>query len=548
MTIRPSQLALKRGTERHQSISVTYPKFASYKPNEPVPRTALLRSPILMGMHSDKPETASSVALHVFPISPMPVFSFTIGSFGDITTILQLAWQLRAALNGARGASAEVAALVNDIDSFACGLEQVKVVLQHEGAHLQPDIVNGIRHALSTCHDILIAVQRKISSFESRMSKAKGHAVWKHYWAVAAWSILGGKEEVDAMRTRLSDQLGLIQFYLSLSHSHDHDVMHLRATQSDARLDHIYALLQELPSQVTVDMPTFRLFAMASSTYYQPCARTSFKRLKELVTASNKNVNFPELEFGLQKDVYRQKRVLPCPDIAHILYIAAAKLHPADEDFPDSITLRSAWAPADILGVPPRAQASMSGIVEYQQLLKLLLERKHSICGPCNCDGAHCHVRFEGLLQRKAYIKDALLAYSEAGTLLLAPLRMYPDPQFIRCNLLPLLWEIENSEPEDSTDPEDRDLEHTRGAEHDEVEDTGPFNGTAVESEGAEASKTAPEFSYSLEDLVSWLESAPILPNGQELLDFSFVTRNRRYGPQVVVECKNVALQMMSLL
>lgn len=519
----------------------------------------------------------------------MAVVSFSVGSFGDIVTILQLAWQLRAALNSASGASAEVAALVNDIDEFVRGLQQVNAVLQQDAARLQPDIVNGIKHALGTCHDVLLTVERKISTFKSRMSTTKGPSVWKHYWAVAAWSILGGKEDVDALRARLSEQLARIHFYLSLGHSHDHSTMQAHASASEERLDKIYALLQALPSQVTVPSPSFKLFDPESKRYYQPCAPTSYQRLRELVMAANKHVN-PALEFGLQKDVYRYRHVFPDPDVAHILYIGAAKMGTQDEDFPDSVRLGSSvWAPAVpvqcfffqgvfnewqvMLGAPLR-----SATVEYQQLLKVILERKHAIGAPCDCDGAHCRVRFAGLRERAAYLKQALLAYSEAGTLLLshvpededgsywrerilAALKAYPDPKYVMDTILPFLWEIDAGQSAwvEETDREQGETKASGEIEGDttcrDIEPQGYEaidDATAIKDEEPPTEEnSASELEggyYSLDEMVSWLENAPSMREIPERLDFNFIIQDLRTHSRVVAECKDIAFQIMLFL
>ncbi|EJD38024.1 hypothetical protein AURDEDRAFT_172904 [Auricularia subglabra TFB-10046 SS5] len=49
----------------------------------------------------------------------MSLVGFTFGSFGDLCTIMQLVWRVRAALNEATGASAEIRARIAEINSFS---------------------------------------------------------------------------------------------------------------------------------------------------------------------------------------------------------------------------------------------------------------------------------------------------------------------------------------------------------------------------------------------------------------------------------------------
>lgn len=147
----------------------------------------------------------------------MPVAVFSIGSFGDIVTMLQLAFSIRAALSDASGASADVRALVADIDSFVQALRQVQLTLDARRAALTPDLVNGILHALSTCHNLLQHVQAQITSFQDSLSRNQGPA-WRKYWAMTAWSMLGGKQRVDDLKRRLAEQLTVIQTYLAVGH------------------------------------------------------------------------------------------------------------------------------------------------------------------------------------------------------------------------------------------------------------------------------------------------------------------------------------------
>ncbi|KZV82677.1 hypothetical protein EXIGLDRAFT_729375 [Exidia glandulosa HHB12029] len=151
----------------------------------------------------------------------MPIAAFTFGSFGDIATILQLAWTIRRALSeSAGGASTQVRTLIVDIDAFTRALQQIKSALD-TSASVPADLMNGIAHALESCFVLLRGVQVQIKSFNARMTGAVGARTLKRYWAALGWEILGGRSKVEAMRGRLSEQVEVIQTLLAAAQSQD---------------------------------------------------------------------------------------------------------------------------------------------------------------------------------------------------------------------------------------------------------------------------------------------------------------------------------------
>lgn len=147
---------------------------------------------------------------------PMPVVAFSFGSFGDIAAILQLAYTIRRALSETAGASAEIADLIEHIDSFTRALHQIKAALAALDG-VQSGLANGVAHALDICFRALHRVQTIIDAFHSKMSTAVGAAVWRRYWAICAWEILGGSREVDTLKRRMSEQLQIVQTLLAVS-------------------------------------------------------------------------------------------------------------------------------------------------------------------------------------------------------------------------------------------------------------------------------------------------------------------------------------------
>ncbi|KZV84393.1 hypothetical protein EXIGLDRAFT_700486 [Exidia glandulosa HHB12029] len=168
----------------------------------------------------------------------MSVPAFTFGSFGDIVTILQLAWTIRQSLSETAGAVAQVQTLIADIDAFTCALQQIKSALDTRES-VPADLMNGIGHALESCFVLLRGVQERINSYNVRMTGAVGARALKRYWAVLGWEILGGRSKVEAMRTRLSEQVEVIQTLLAAAQSQNLDEIRRAAAAQSQSLENI---------------------------------------------------------------------------------------------------------------------------------------------------------------------------------------------------------------------------------------------------------------------------------------------------------------------
>ncbi|EJD34668.1 hypothetical protein AURDEDRAFT_176303 [Auricularia subglabra TFB-10046 SS5] len=203
----------------------------------------------------------------------MPI---SFSSFGDIVAVLQLAWQLRAALSDASGASAEIRALLIDVDSFTRALQQTRAAIEGRRTALAPSVEHGIKHAIIACHDVLRLILGKVDAFKRRMTSRIGAVAWRQYWAVAAWSIVGGKKEVDALRMRLSEQIGVIQTYLSLAQSNDQEKVLETVESQRVALDRMYGVLQDIQIRFDVGVPSFH-FCDLLGNYYPAFARTSLQ-------------------------------------------------------------------------------------------------------------------------------------------------------------------------------------------------------------------------------------------------------------------------------
>ncbi|EJD34670.1 hypothetical protein AURDEDRAFT_176305 [Auricularia subglabra TFB-10046 SS5] len=194
----------------------------------------------------------------------MPI---AFGSFGELVTVLQLAWQLRAALSDAAGARAEIHALVIDVDIFTRALQPIRASIEQRRIALQPAVENGIAHAIATCSD-------------TRASG--GGRCWKRYWAMAAWSVLGGREEVDRLRQRLSEQVQVIHTFLFLAETSDLAALNNKVERQGETLRQLNDSLNSVHvMRKRSEIPYF-IWDPLTERYYEAYARTSVSRLQEL--------------------------------------------------------------------------------------------------------------------------------------------------------------------------------------------------------------------------------------------------------------------------
>ncbi|KZV91147.1 hypothetical protein EXIGLDRAFT_750292 [Exidia glandulosa HHB12029] len=203
----------------------------------------------------------------------MPIAAFTFGSFGDIATILQLAWTIRRSLSDSARAVAQVQTLIADIDAFTHALQQIKSAMDNR-AFVPEDLMNGIAHALESCFLLLRCVQDQITSYNARMSGAVGARALKRYWAVLGWEILGGRSKVEAMRARLSEQFEVIQTLLAAAQSRNLEEIRkaaaahsqsLQDIRKDAETTHgdvsmMFASMRELCIRLSATSTPFTFF------------------------------------------------------------------------------------------------------------------------------------------------------------------------------------------------------------------------------------------------------------------------------------------------
>ncbi|KZV90956.1 hypothetical protein EXIGLDRAFT_106763 [Exidia glandulosa HHB12029] len=191
----------------------------------------------------------------------MTVVAFSIGSFGDIIAVLQLAWDIRKSLSEASEYSDEINALIGDIDSFTHVLQTTKERLTN-ATNVPPSLHRGLSHALKNCRVVLERVQNKIRQHRRDNDGKYGARVYKALWAVCAWNVLGGKADVEALKRRLAEQLAVIDTLLSVLNSSALEAIDRRAQADGLVLTRILACVESFPSLIKYDVTDvpFRFF------------------------------------------------------------------------------------------------------------------------------------------------------------------------------------------------------------------------------------------------------------------------------------------------
>ncbi|EJD40622.1 hypothetical protein AURDEDRAFT_186919 [Auricularia subglabra TFB-10046 SS5] len=362
---------------------------------------------------------------------------------------------LREALNEVSRGPAEIQALADDLGAFGRMLQQVDLTLSARRGNLRPDVMNGVQRAVETCNSHLRTMESRIRGYRTRITAAKGSAVWRLYWNAATWGILGGKKEVEGLRARLFEQLSVIQIYMAVLTSSDRDALAKSTCHQEAAIQHLCASMKDIQLRFDVGIPPFHFSDPRTGRYYQPFARTSIQRLCDLFWAVNGSqlpVELPASGNSFLQTVRLARRqnsvVVPCIFAINCFFFREAAF--------------GEWQV--LLGFHLLDQKNAEQLSATLRIFRTLVERKHAIGAPCTCDGAHCHVRFQREIQTSIYRKQCLECYSSAASIVFgkaldsyADLSRYckqwdavqrgiereitpcPDPEYVESTVLPAL-------------------------------------------------------------------------------------------------------------
>ncbi|KZV88579.1 hypothetical protein EXIGLDRAFT_772549 [Exidia glandulosa HHB12029] len=196
----------------------------------------------------------------------MSVAAFTIGSFGDILAVLQLAWEIRKSLSDAAAASEEIQTLITDINSFRHALDSAHSTLKR-APHVPQSVHNGVAHIMRVCTTLLRQVQAKVSVRQKELVKKHGARIWRGVWAACAWEILGGKADVEKMKRRLLEQTVALQTLLSVLQSDALGQIDKRAEEDHTTMQRMLELLQAFPALMKFDVVPFTFFLRNPSSW-----------------------------------------------------------------------------------------------------------------------------------------------------------------------------------------------------------------------------------------------------------------------------------------
>ncbi|EJD40691.1 hypothetical protein AURDEDRAFT_170316 [Auricularia subglabra TFB-10046 SS5] len=216
----------------------------------------------------------------------MPIVAFAFGSLGDITALLQLAWQLSKTLTDLAGTSGAIAELISDIRTFARTLEDVERAIAERRIDLKPEALMTVQLSVACGHLMLKSVESKIAAFDRAMTgpKGPGALALRKYWAVASWEIpVGGRKEVNTLQRRLRDHLSILQTNLALTQSTNCSALTASVISQRTTIDKIWRVVETIPRHIGSGVPTFRFFDRHTQAPFLPFTRTTLHRFMALV-------------------------------------------------------------------------------------------------------------------------------------------------------------------------------------------------------------------------------------------------------------------------
>lgn len=150
----------------------------------------------------------------------MSVIGFTFGSFGDVLSILKMAYDVRALLSESKGASDEYQQLLAELDTSLRTLHLVQgVFLAKDAASLPSDVQTAIQQSVSNSRTLISELYAKIARFRDSLQKGGSGSMMRDSWRKIGWGLFKHDELVETRR-RLSEQTSIIRSLLGLSNSY----------------------------------------------------------------------------------------------------------------------------------------------------------------------------------------------------------------------------------------------------------------------------------------------------------------------------------------
>lgn len=177
-----------------------------------------------------KQSTLFPTSIHPHPHFTMSLVGFTFGSFGDIITVISLAWSIKKLLSDANGAPAECRLLVEYLDTFTNTVEIAKTLTIDASIAStsatsdtappplsRPEYstaVTVVSHALSICRRLLEAFKSKLAPYEASLLSNNACSKFVVFRRKLSWISI--RKEALELRRNLEGQLHSINVILSV--------------------------------------------------------------------------------------------------------------------------------------------------------------------------------------------------------------------------------------------------------------------------------------------------------------------------------------------
>lgn len=141
----------------------------------------------------------------------MPIFTFTYGSFGDISQCIQLLWKIGKELHDTTGSSSEYQALKGELVQTVQILNGIQLL--KTGPQTSQETQDHLAILLAQAADC----HKAIVTFLNRRKKPKG------LWQIASWHTLGTNEakELQELLSRGRARLTMLLEMYNQSHQED---------------------------------------------------------------------------------------------------------------------------------------------------------------------------------------------------------------------------------------------------------------------------------------------------------------------------------------
>lgn len=136
---------------------------------------------------------------------------FTFGALGEIISLIDLALEVRAALDDSRGSSKHYQRFCSELDTYAAILDNIRLVLYLQVPGQLPDFLERtIQSHVQNITQRLEDVRTRISKYNPALRPGGSGSRLKDSWRKVMWGLKGNKNAIKDMQRELEcshDQL-----------------------------------------------------------------------------------------------------------------------------------------------------------------------------------------------------------------------------------------------------------------------------------------------------------------------------------------------------